>query len=66
VTRRILQRLIRDEAGVALVLALMVMAVLAGTTAALLLPGTVNQRNSLKSADARQAFALAETALAYG
>jgi len=64
--RRILHRLIRDEAGVALVLALMVMAVLAGTTAALLLPGSVNQRNSLKSADGRQAFALAETALAYG
>ena len=63
---RLLHRLRRDERGVALVLALMVMAILAGTTAALVLPGSVNQRNSLKSADARQAFALAQTALAYG
>jgi Tfp pilus assembly protein PilX len=64
--RRLLQRLRQDERGVALVMALMIMAVLAGTTAALVIPGTLNQRNSLKSADARQAFALAETALAYG
>jgi hypothetical protein len=62
----LLQRFARDERGVALVMALIVMAALAGTTAALVIPGAVNQRNSLKSADARQAFALAETALAYG
>ncbi|HEY2072103.1 MAG TPA: hypothetical protein VGG88_00870 [Gaiellaceae bacterium] len=61
-----IRRLVRDEGGVALVMALIIMAALAGTTAALVLPGAVNQRNSLKSADARQAFALAETALAYG
>jgi Tfp pilus assembly protein PilX len=62
----LLHRLRRDEHGVALVMALIIMAVLAGTTAALVIPGAVNQRSSLKSADARQAFALAETALAYG
>jgi Tfp pilus assembly protein PilX len=66
VMRRLLQRLAGEERGVALVLALIIMAALAGTTAALVLPGAVNQRNSLKSADARQAFALAETSLAYG
>jgi Tfp pilus assembly protein PilX len=64
--RRLLQRIAGEERGVALVMALIIMAALAGTTAALVLPGAVNQRNSLKSADARQAFALAETALAYG
>ncbi len=63
---RVLRRLGRDERGVALVMALIIMAALAGTTAALVIPGAVNQRSSLKSADARQAFALAETALAYG
>lgn len=64
--RRILRRLCSDETGVALVIARMLMLILGGTTAALILPGAVNQRNSLKSADAKQAFALAETALAYG
>ena len=64
--RRILARIGNDETGVALVIALMLMLILGGTTAALVLPGAVNQRNSLKSADARSAFALAETALAYG
>jgi Tfp pilus assembly protein PilX len=64
--RRVLRRLCSDETGVALVMALMLMLILGGTTAALVLPGAVNQRNSLKSSDAKQAFALAETALAYG
>jgi Tfp pilus assembly protein PilX len=64
--RRLLQRVVQDERGVALVMALIIMAALAGTTAALVIPGAVNQRNSLKSGDARQAFALAEAALAYG
>ena len=64
--RRLPQRIAADDRGVALVMALMLMLILGGTTAALVLPGAVNQRNSLKSADAKQAFALAETALAYG
>ena len=64
--RRLLQRVAGDDRGVALVMALMLMLILAGTTAALVIPGAVNQRNSLKSADAKQAFALAETAMAYG
>lgn len=64
--RRLVERVAGEERGVALVMALVLMAILAGTTAAVILPGAVNQRTSLKSADARQAFALAETALAYG
>jgi Tfp pilus assembly protein PilX len=47
-------------------MALMIMLVLGATTAALVLQGTSNQRNALQSAGARQAFALAEAALAYG
>lgn len=62
----VIRRLAREESGIALVLALIVMLILAGTATALILPGSVNQRNSLKSADARSAFALAQTALAYG
>ena len=64
--RRVLGRFLREERGVALVLALITMAILAGTTAALVLPGAVDQRNSFNSANARQAFALAQAALAYG
>lgn len=61
-----MRRLLRDESGIALVMALILMAALAGTTAALVIPGAVNQRSALTSADERQAFALAEAALAYG
>ena len=63
---RVIRRIVDDERGVALVMALVIMAILAGTTVAVILPGAVNQRSALKSADARQAFALAQTALAYG
>ena len=66
VMRHLVQRLRSDERGIALVMALIIMLVLAGTTAAIVVPGQVNQRSSLNSADARQAFALAQTALAYG
>jgi len=64
--RRVLRRLYSDESGIALVMALMLMLILGGTTAALVIPGAVNQRNSMKSGDAKAAFALAETSLAYG
>jgi hypothetical protein len=57
---------VREEHGIALPMALAVMAVLAVVTAALTLNGAVNQRSSLKSADAKAAFALASTAMAYG
>lgn len=60
------RRLVRDERGVALVLALITMMVLGITTAALVLPGAVDQRNSYDSASARQAFELAQAALSYG
>jgi Tfp pilus assembly protein PilX len=62
---RALSRLRREEDGVALVLALATMSVLALTTTALLLNGTVNQRGSYTSLQAKQAFAVAQEALAY-
>jgi hypothetical protein len=64
--RHLMRRLRHEESGIALVMALIIMLVLAGTTAAIVVPGQVNQRSALTSADERQAFALAESALAYG
>lgn len=61
-----LRRRLSEESGIALPLALALMAILAFMTAALTLNGAVNQRGSLNSADARAAFALATKAMAYG
>ena len=63
--RRLLHRVVHDEEGVALVMALMVMMVLAVTTAGLLVAGTANQRESLVSDNARVAFGVAQEGLAY-
>ena len=63
--RRLFFRLRHEEDGVALVLALSMMSVLALTTTALLLNGVVNQHGSYTSAQAKQAFNLAQAALAY-
>jgi Tfp pilus assembly protein PilX len=62
---RRLIRLARDERGVTLVLALMVMTVLSLTTASILTATAVNHRTSLRSSEAEQAFALAQQGLAY-
>ena len=63
--RGLLARLRHEEEGVALVLALVVMSVLALTTTALILNSVVNQRGSYSSLQERQAFYLAQAALAY-
>lgn len=65
VIRKVLLRLRHDEDGIALVLALTTMSVLALTTTALLMSGVVNQRGSYTSSQAKQAFALAQAGLAY-
>ncbi|MGH2971614.1 MAG: hypothetical protein ACRDLE_05710 [Gaiellaceae bacterium] len=57
---------LRDERGQALPLALALMTLLGILTAAITINGAANQRSSLKSADQRQAFALAQSAIAYG
>ena len=58
-------RLVHDEQGIALVIALFTMLVLSITTAALLVVVAVNHRSSLVSANQRKAFGLAEVGLAY-
>jgi Tfp pilus assembly protein PilX len=64
-TRRLLRRLARDEDGVALVMALAIMMVLAITTTGILVAGTANQRTTFVSNEERQAFAIAQEGLAY-
>jgi Tfp pilus assembly protein PilX len=64
VIRRLLHRLARDESGVALVMALSIMMVMAVTTAGILIAGTANQREAYVSDNARQAFAIAQEGLA--
>ncbi|MDE3025323.1 MAG: hypothetical protein KGI93_07105, partial [Acidobacteriota bacterium] len=59
-------RLLRNERGQALPMALAIMTIFGILTAAITINGAANDRSSLKSADARQAFELAQSALAYG
>jgi hypothetical protein len=59
------RRLIADERGVALVLAIVTMAVLGSLTAALLFSVAVNHRTSYNSANSERAFGLAEEGIAY-
>lgn len=59
------RRLVHDEQGVALVLALMTMLTLSILTGAAAVIVSINQRESLHSSDARHAFAIAESCLAY-
>jgi hypothetical protein len=55
----------REESGVALVIAILTMMVLGSFSAAVVLAVTVNHRSAHRSSQAAQAFALAETGLAY-
>ena len=60
-----MRRLVREERGVALVLAIISILVLSGLSAAALYSVTVNQRVGANDAQGNQAFALAEDGLAY-
>jgi Tfp pilus assembly protein PilX len=62
---RIVQRLVREEKGVALVMALAMMAVLSIMTAGVLLAGTANESTSYVSDQQREAFEIAQQGLAY-
>jgi CheY-like chemotaxis protein len=57
-------RVVQDEQGVALVLAMMAMTVLSLLTAVLLAVVVVNHHTTMHSSDARRAFGIAETGLA--
>jgi len=59
------RRLLHGEDGVALVLALMTMLALSILTGAAAVVVSINQHESLHSADARRAFGIAESCLAY-
>jgi hypothetical protein len=59
-----IRRLVQDERGIALVMALAIMTVLSLTTAALMIVVAANHRESLTSLQARKAFGLAEAGLA--
>jgi Tfp pilus assembly protein PilX len=63
--RRIVQRLIHDEDGIALVMSLAIMVVFAIATTGIILDSTANQRSSYVSDQQRQAFAIAQEGLAY-
>lgn len=59
-------RMLGGQRGQALPMALAIMTIFGILTAAITINGAANDRSSLKSADARQAFELAQSALAYG
>lgn len=65
VIRRLLQRFVHEEDGIALVMALATMMVLAITTAGVLVAGTRNQREAFVSDQSREAFSIAQEGLAY-
>jgi len=65
VIRRLLHRVVHEEDGIALILALATMMVLAITTTGILVAGTANQRTAFVSDQAREAFAIAQESLAY-
>jgi Tfp pilus assembly protein PilX len=64
-SRGMLRRLSSDESGIALILAVITMGVLASLTASVVFAVTVNHRSAAGSANSDKAFALAEQALAY-
>jgi len=64
--RRVMQRFLREENGIALVLAIAAMSVLAITTTGVIVAGTSNESTAYVSMEGRSAFAVAQQALAYG
>lgn len=63
--RTALRRLVREEDGIALVIALATVMVLSITTAGVLVSGAATQRAALVSDKERQAFGIAQEGLAY-
>jgi Tfp pilus assembly protein PilX len=65
VIRRVIQRFVREETGIALVMALAMVTIFAILTAAVLMAGTANVSESVVSDQQREAFAIAQQGLAY-
>ena len=64
--RRAHPALRREEDGIALVIAIATMSILAITTAGVMVAGTANENTAWTSTQGRAAFAVAQQALAYG
>jgi Tfp pilus assembly protein PilX len=64
--RRLVERFIREQDGITLVIALATMTVLAIATTGVIVAGTANEGTAWVSTQGRSAFAVAQQALAYG
>ena len=64
--RRLIQRFVREQDGVALVLAIAAVSVLAIATTGVIMAGTANEETAYASTQGRSAFAVAQAALSYG
>jgi hypothetical protein len=64
--RELMRRLVREQDGMTLVLAIAATSVLAITTTGVIVAGTANENTAYVSTKGRAAFAVAQQALAYG
>ncbi len=64
--RRLISRFVGDEDGIALVMAIAAMSILAIATTGVIVSGTTNEDTAWASTQGRSAFAVAQAALAYG
>jgi Tfp pilus assembly protein PilX len=64
--KRLINRFVRDESGITLVIALATMTILAITTTGVIVAGTANEDTAYSSMQGRSAFQVAQQALAYG
>jgi len=64
--QRLIRRFLREQDGIALVMAIAAMSVLAIATTGVIVSGTANEDTALVSMQGRSAFATAQEALAYG
>ena len=64
--RRLIERFLREQEGITLVLAIATMSVLAIATTGVIVAGTANESTAFGSTAGRSAFAVAQQALAYG
>ena len=64
--KRLIRRFLGEQDGIALVMAIAAMSVLAIATTGVIVSGTANEDTALVSTQGRSAFAVAQEALAYG
>ena len=64
--RQLIRRFLREQDGIALVMAIAAMSVLAIATTGVIVSATANEETALVSTEGRSAFGVAQEALAYG